>query len=160
MRIRHGLRLEEENDFDIVTQETAGRVFEQVTSATFLALVVLSSVALLVGGIGVMAIMTISVTERTPEIGLRKAVGARRREILWQFLLEAATLTTVGGIAGVALGSATGLLVHWSSGFPVSLPWWSFLLGLGVSGGVGVVFGMLPAVKASRLDPIEALRHE
>jgi putative ABC transport system permease protein len=160
MRIRHGLRLDEENDFDIVTQEAAGKLVAQVTSATFLALIVMSSIALLVGGIGVMAIMTISVTERTREIGLRKALGARRREILAQFLLEAATLTTLGGIAGVLLGSATGLAVHWLSGFPVSLPWWSFVLGLGFSCGVGLVFGMLPAMKASRLDPIEALRHE
>jgi putative ABC transport system permease protein len=160
MRIRHGLRLDEENDFDIITQESAGKVIQQVTSATLLALVALSSIALLVGGIGVMAIMTISVTERTREIGLRKALGARRREILLQFLLEAATLTTIGGIAGVALGSGTGLLVHWISGFPISLPWWSFALGLGFSSGVGLVFGMLPAMKASRLDPIEALHHE
>jgi putative ABC transport system permease protein len=160
MRIRHGLRLDEENDFDIVTQEAAGKLVAQVTGATFIALIVISSIALLVGGIGVMAIMTISVTERTREIGLRKALGARRREILAQFLLEAATLTTLGGIAGVLLGSVTGLTVHWFSGFPVSLPWWSFGLGLGFSCGVGLVFGMLPAIKASRLDPIEALRHE
>jgi putative ABC transport system permease protein len=160
MRIRHGLRLDEENDFDIVTQEAAGKLVAQVTSATFLALIVMSSIALLVGGIGVMAIMTISVTERTREIGLRKALGARRREILAQFLLEAATLTTLGGIAGVLLGSLTGLTVHWFSGFPISLPWWSFVLGLGFSCGVGLLFGMLPAMKASRLDPIVALRHE
>lgn len=160
MRIRHGLRLDEENDFDIITQETAGKVLQQVTSATLLALVAMSSIALLVGGIGVMAIMTISVTERTREIGLRKALGARRREILLQFLLEAAALTTLGGIVGVALGSLTGLFVHWISGFPISLPWWSFALGLGFSSAVGLVFGMLPAIKASRLHPIEALRHE
>jgi putative ABC transport system permease protein len=160
MRIRHGLRLEEENDFDIITQESAAKVMQQVTSATLLAVVALSSIALLVGGIGVMAIMTISVTERTREIGLRKALGARRREILLQFLLEAAALTTLGGIVGVVLGSGTGLVMHWISGFPISLPWWSFVLGLGFSAGVGLVFGMLPAMKASRLDPIEALHHE
>jgi putative ABC transport system permease protein len=160
MRIRHGLRLEEENDFDIITQESAAKVMQQVTSATLLAVVALSSIALLVGGIGVMAIMTISVTERTREIGLRKALGARRREILLQFLLEAAALTTLGGIVGVVLGSGTGLVMHWISGFPISLPWWSFVLGLGFSAGVGLVFGMLPAMKASRVDPIEALRHE
>jgi putative ABC transport system permease protein len=160
MRIRHGLRLDEENDFEIITQESAGRTMQQVTSATFMAVVAMSSIALLVGGIGVMAIMTISVTERTREIGLRKALGARRREILLQFLLEAAALTTLGGIAGVVLGSGTGLAVHWISGFPISLPWWSFFLGLGFSSGVGLVFGMLPAMKASRLDPIQALRHE
>jgi len=160
MRIRHGLRLDEENDFDIITQEAAGKAMQQVTSATLLALVAMSSIALLVGGIGVMAIMTISVTERTRELGLRKALGARRREIVIQFLLEAGALTTLGGVIGVGLGSGTGLLVHWISGFPISLPWWSFALGLGFSSGVGLVFGMLPAMKASRLDPIEALRHE
>jgi len=104
--------------------------------------------------------MTIAVTERTHEIGLRKALGARRHEILWQFLLEAVALTSVGGVAGVILGSSIGYLVHWLSAFPISLPWWSFALGLGFSGGVGIVFGMLPALRASRLDPIEALRHE
>jgi putative ABC transport system permease protein len=160
MRIRHELRLDQENDFEIVTQESAGRSMKQITSATLLALVTLSSIALLVGGIGVMAIMTISVTERTREIGLRKALGARRREILLQFLLEAAALTSLGGIVGVVLGSLIGLLIHSLSGFPISLPWWSFALGLGFSAGVGLIFGMLPAIKASRLDPIVALRHE
>jgi putative ABC transport system permease protein len=160
MRIRHELRLDQENDFEVVTQESAGRSMKQITSATLLALVTLSSIALLVGGIGVMAIMTISVTERTREIGLRKALGARRREILLQFLLEAAALTSLGGIVGVVLGSLVGLLIHSLSGFPISLPWWSFVLGLGFSAGVGLLFGMLPAIKASRLDPIVALRHE
>jgi ABC-type antimicrobial peptide transport system permease subunit len=114
----------------------------------------------MVGGIGVMAIMSISVTERTREIGLRKALGARRIEILVQFLLEAAFLTSVGGVIGILLGSAIGLGVHFASGFPVSLPWWSFALGLGFSAAVGLFFGIYPAVRASRLDPIEALRHE
>ena len=114
----------------------------------------------MVGGIGVMAIMTISVTERTREIGVRQAIGARRREILVQFLIEAAVLTSVGGILGVIMGSAIGLVVNLVSGFPVSLPWWSFALGLGFSAGIGIFFGMLPAWRASRLDPIEALRYE
>jgi len=114
----------------------------------------------MVGGIGVMAIMTISVTERTREIGVRQAIGARRREILVQFLIEAAVLTSVGGILGVLMGSAIGLVVNLVSGFPVSLPWWSFALGLGFSAGIGIFFGMLPAWRASRLDPIEALRYE
>ena len=160
MRIRHGLRLDEENDFDLVTQDAVLRLWQRTTQAVFFSLVVISSIALLVGGIGVMAIMTISVTERTNEIGLRKALGARRREILWQFLVEAAALTSAGGILGVILGSGTGLLVHLVSGFPVSLPWWSFALGLGFSASVGLIFGMMPAIKASRLDPIEALHHE
>jgi len=160
MRIRHGLRLDEPNDFDLVTQDAALRVWEQATRAIFLGLVVISSIALLVGGIGVMAIMTMSVTERTNEIGLRKALGARRREILWQFLIEAAALTSVGGVLGILLGSTIGLLVHFTFDFPISLPWWSFALGLGFSASVGLVFGIAPAIRASRLDPIEALRHE
>ena len=160
MRIRHGLRLDQPDDFDLVTQDAALRVWDQVSRATFLALIVISSIALLVGGIGVMAIMMISVTERTREIGVRKALGARRQEILWQFLAEAVFLTSAGGVLGIVLGTAVGVAVHYFSGFPVSLPWWSFALGIGFSASVGVFFGMVPAVKASRLDPIEALRYE
>jgi putative ABC transport system permease protein len=160
MRIRHGLTLDKENDFDIVTSDAILRVWDQISQAILLALVVISSIALMVGGIGVMAIMTISVTERTREIGVRKAIGARRREILVQFLIEAAVLTSVGGLLGVLMGSAIGLLVNVVSGFPVSLPWWSFALGLGFSASIGIFFGMLPAWRASRLDPIEALRYE
>jgi putative ABC transport system permease protein len=160
MRIRHGLKLDEPDDFDVVTQDAALRTWDQVSRATFLGLVVISSIALMVGGIGVMAIMTISVTERTREIGVRKALGARRREILFQFLAEAAVLTLVGGLLGIALGAGIGVTVHQATGFPVSLPWWSFALGLGFSAAVGIFFGMVPAVRASRLDPIEALRYE
>jgi putative ABC transport system permease protein len=136
------------------------KIFDQLTQAVFLALVVISSIALMVGGIGVMAIMMISVTERTREIGVRKALGAKRRDILWQFLLEAVFLTALGGLLGVLLGSGVGLIVHWATEFPVSLPWWSFAIGLGFSATVGIFFGMYPAFKAARLDPIEALRYE
>jgi putative ABC transport system permease protein len=160
MRIRHGLTLDEPNDFDLVTQDAALDVWEQVSQATFLALVTISSIALMVGGIGVMAIMTISVTERTREIGLRKALGARRKDILFQFLAEAVALTLFGGILGIFLGSTIGITVSLATGFPVSLPWWSFAIGLGFSAAVGIFFGMVPAVRAARLDPIEALRHE
>jgi putative ABC transport system permease protein len=160
MRIRHGLRLDEPNDFDLATQDAILRVWDQISRATFLALIVISSIALMVGGIGVMAIMMISVTERTREIGVRKALGARRQEILFQFLSEAAVLTSIGGILGILCGSAIGLSVTLATGFPISLPWWSFAIGLGFSAGVGIFFGMVPAVRASRLDPIEALRHE
>jgi putative ABC transport system permease protein len=160
MRARHNLRLDQPNDFDLGTQDALLKVWDQFSQATFLALVVISSIALMVGGIGVMAIMMISVTERTREIGVRKALGARRREILWQFMIEAVFLTSVGGVIGIVFGSSIGLLVHWASGFPVSLPWWSFALGIGFSAGVGIFFGLFPAVKASRLDPIEALRYE
>ena len=160
MRIRHNLKLDEPNDFDLVTQDAILKVWDQFSQATFLALVVISSIALMVGGIGVMAIMMISVTERTREIGVRKALGARRREILWQFLIEAAFLTSMGGVLGIIFGSSIGVIVHWVSGFPISLPWWSFALGIGFSASVGIFFGLFPAIKASRLDPIEALRYE
>jgi putative ABC transport system permease protein len=160
MRIRHGLRLDEPNDFDLLTQDAILGLWNQITGAAFLALVVLSSIALMVGGIGVMSIMTISVTERTREIGVRKALGARRVEVLWQFLLEAVFLTSAGGLLGIVLGTGVGLAVHALTGFPISLPWWSFGIGVGFSASVGVFFGMVPAIRASRLDPIEALRYE
>jgi putative ABC transport system permease protein len=160
MRTRHGLRLNEPNDFDILTQDAVLGLWDQISRGTFFALVVISSIALMVGGIGVMAIMSISVTERTREIGVRKALGARRAEILFQFLMEAAFLTSLGGILGIMLGSSIGVAIHLISGFPISLPWWSFAIGMGFSASVGIFFGMYPAFKASRLDPIEALRHE
>ena len=160
MRIRHGLRLDEPDDFDISTQDQFLQLWDRISQGTFFALIVISSIALMVGGIGVMAIMSISVTERTREIGIRKALGARRAEILFQFLMEAAFLTSAGGLLGIALGASIGWLVHLVSGFPISLPWWSFAIGLGFSASVGIFFGMYPAIKASRLDPIEALRYE
>jgi putative ABC transport system permease protein len=159
MRVRHGLRLDEANDFEMSGQDAILRIWDQASQAVFLALVVISSVALMVGGIGVMAIMMISVTERTREIGLRKALGARRQEILVQFLSEAAVLTSTGGILGILFGSGIGLSINALTGFPISLPWWSFAIGLGFSASVGIFFGMFPAVRAARLDPIEALRH-
>src|SRR6185436_2134527 len=160
MRIRHGLKLDEPDDFDLVTQDAFLKLWDRISQATFFALIVISSIALMVGGIGVMAIMSISVTERTREIGVRKALSARRVEILFQFLMEAAFLTSLGGVLGIALGASIGWAVHFASGFPVSLPWWSFAIGLGFSASVGIFFGMYPAFKASRLDPIEALRYE
>jgi putative ABC transport system permease protein len=160
MRSRHGLKLDQPDDFDLFTQDSILKLYERVSQAILFSLVVISSIALMVGGIGVMAIMSISVTERTREIGVRKALGARRIEILFQFLMEAAFLTSLGGVLGIALGSGIGGLIHLVSGFPISLPWWSFAIGLGFSASVGIFFGMYPAFKASRLDPIEALRYE
>ena len=153
MRARHGLRLDQESDFDIGTQEAIFKIWERISSGIFMALVAISSIALMVGGIGVMAIMTISVTERTREIGVRKALGARRREILWQFLLEAVFLTSLGGVIGIVLGATIGWLINVVSGFPISLPWWSFAIGIGFSASVGIFFGIVPAFKAARLDP-------
>jgi putative ABC transport system permease protein len=160
MRARHGLKLDEPNDFNMETQDAFLKLWDQISRATFFALVVISSIALMVGGIGVMAIMSISVTERTREIGVRKALGARRAEILFQFLIEAAFLTSLGGVIGITLGAGIGWAVHLFTGFPISLPWWSFAIGLSFSASVGIFFGMWPAFKASRLDPIEALRYE
>src|ERR1700736_6807370 len=108
MRIRHGLKLDQPDDFDMVTQDAVLKLWDRISQATFFALIVISSIALMVGGIGVMAIMSISVTERTREIGVRKALGARRAEILFQFLMEAAFLTSLGGVIGIGLGAASG----------------------------------------------------
>jgi putative ABC transport system permease protein len=123
-------------------------------------MVALSSVALLVGGIGVMAIMMVSVTDRTREIGLRKAVGATRREILWQFLVEAATLTLLGGLLGILVGLGTGQVLKSVLGLKSGVPLWSAVVACGVSIGIGLTFGLYPANRASRMDPVEALRHE
>jgi putative ABC transport system permease protein len=160
MRVRHGLRLNQANDFDIATSDLFVKFFERVTRYIYLGLVVISSIALMVGGIGVMAIMMISVTERTREIGVRKALGARRREILWQFLLEAVVLTGVGGLLGILIGIGIGYAATALTGLPTSLNWKPFAIGMGFSSAVGIIFGMLPAMRASRLDPIEALRYE
>jgi putative ABC transport system permease protein len=152
--------VDQPSDFDVSTQDMIMQSAEQVTQGLYLGLVAISSVALLVGGIGVMAIMMISVTERTREIGVRKALGARRREILNQFLVEALVLTSAGGLLGVLAGNFIALLVRLLTPLPASMPWWSFAIGFGFSGVVGLFFGLMPAVKASRLDPIEALRYE
>ena len=160
MRIRHNLKLNQDDDFNISSQDMIMQSFEQVTQGIYLGLLAISSVALMVGGIGVMAIMMISVTERTREIGVRKALGARRREILWQFLIEAVVLTSVGGIMGVLFGGSVGTIVKLLTPLPVSMPWWSFAIGFSFSAAVGIFFGLFPAFRASRLNPIEALRYE
>lgn len=148
------------NTFDLITQDQILDIVGKFTSYFFIAMVALSSVALLVGGIGVMAIMMVSVTDRTREIGLRKAVGATRREILWQFLIEAATLTLLGGLLGIALGLGAGELVKAVFGFTAAVPLWSAGVACAVSIAIGLLFGLYPANRASRMDPVEALRHE
>ena len=148
------------NTFDFLTQDQILDVVGKFTTYFFLAMVSLSSVALLVGGIGVMAIMMVSVTDRTREIGLRKALGATRREILWQFLVEAASLTLVGGLLGIALGLAAGELMKAVLDLRSGVPLWSAALACAVSVAIGLVFGLYPANRASRMDPVEALRHE
>ena len=148
------------NTFDLITQDQILDVIGKFTSYFFLAMVSLSSVALLVGGIGVMAIMMVSVSDRTREIGLRKALGATRREVLWQFLVEAATLTMVGGAVGILFGLGAGALLKAGLGLDSAVPLWSIALACGVSIGIGLVFGLIPANRAARMDPVEALRHE
>ena len=160
MRIRHGLKLDEANDFDLVTQDAALQVWEQVSQAVLLALVVISSIALMVGGIGVMAIMMISVTERTREIGVRKALGATRRAIQWQFLVEAATLTLVGGVIGMIAGGLIAFLISTVTPLPAHVPLGSVIAALLAAAVTGLLFGIYPATKAARLDPVEALRYE
>jgi putative ABC transport system permease protein len=123
-------------------------------------MLVLSSIGLMVGGVGVVAIMMISVTERTREIGVRKALGATRREILWQFLVESMTVTVIGGAFGVAVGAGGALLIGIFTPLPVSIPFWSIAAAVGVSAISGIGFGIYPASRASRLDPVEALRYE
>jgi putative ABC transport system permease protein len=134
--------------------------FHQIVDKVALATVVLSSIGLLVGGIGVMNIMLVSVTERTREIGVRKAIGARSKDITWQFLLEAMTLTGVGGLIALILVNALVLLVRLTLEWPGVVPLWAAATGILVSVTIGLVFGVWPAFKASKLDPVEALRYE
>ena len=160
LRRMRGLRPGDPNTFDMITSDQILDVFNNLTGVFFLVMIVLSSVALMVGGIGVMAIMMVSVTSRTREIGVRKAVGATRREILWQFLIEAATLTLVGGAVGISVGLAAGEVLKRLLGFETGVPIWSAVVATGVSVGIGLLFGLLPASRAARLDPVEALRYE
>lgn len=160
LRRMRGLRPGEPNTFDMLTSDQVLGIFNRLTGVFFLVMIVLSSVALMVGGIGVMAIMMVSVTSRTREIGVRKAVGATRREILWQFLIEAATLTVIGGAIGILIGLGTGQVLKGVLGFETGVPLWSAVVATGVSVGIGLIFGLLPANRAARLDPVEALRYE
>ncbi len=160
LREHRGLRPAQRNTFDLITQEQILDVFNQLTGVFFLVMIVLASVALMVGGIGVMAIMMVSVTDRTREIGVRKALGATRGDILVQFLIEAATLTGIGGMIGIAVGLAAGQGVTRLLGIDAAPPIGLTLIAVLVSVGIGVVFGVLPARRAARLDPIEALRYE
>jgi len=148
------------NSFDIGGQNQFIQFYEQLTGGAYLVMLVISSIGLMVGGIGVMNIMLVSVTERTREIGVRKALGARRRDILFQFLLEAMMLTGFGGLVGIVLASGVSALVDWLSPLPsrVSIFW--VIMAFSVSVSVGLFFGMYPAARAARLDPIEALRYE
>ena len=160
LRSRRGVKQGEKDNFGISSQDALLDIYNQLTGATFLVLTAISAVALMIGGIGVMNIMLVSVTERTKEIGIRKAVGATRSVILVQFLAEAVVLTAIGGTAGVIIGEILSLLINAYSPLPAYIPIWAIFLGVLVSSAVGVVFGVFPALKAANLDPIEALRFE
>ncbi len=160
LREMRGLRFNEPNNFSVLNPERITRIFEQFTGGATAALVVIAGISLVIGGIGVMNIMLMNVTQRTREIGVRVAVGARRRDILQQFLTEAVTLTTVGGLAGVAAGTLLALLVGKVSPFPPRISAWAVGSGLLVAMLVGLVFGTYPAWRAARLDPIDSLRYE
>ena len=160
LRRRRQVPLGKPDNFGISSQDALLDIYNQLTSATYLVLTAISAVALMIGGIGVMNIMLVSVTERTKEIGIRKAVGATRISIMSQFLIEAVILTGIGGLIGLIVGEAMSFLINTYSPLPAYIPFWAVLMSLVVSGGVGVIFGLYPAWKAASLDPIEALRWE
>ena len=160
LRAKRGLKPLAENNFAVVSQDKLLDTFNQVTFGFFAVMVALSGVGLMVGGVGVIAIMMISVTERTREIGVRKALGATKREIMFQFLVEAATLTLVGGVVGMALGALISMAIAKFSPIPASVPLWSVATALLASVVTGVLFGLYPAFRAAQLDPVEALRFE
>ncbi|HEV8479575.1 MAG TPA: ABC transporter permease [Candidatus Eisenbacteria bacterium] len=160
LRQRRGLRANKDNNFAVLTDDAILDLYHSVTNAFYLAMILIASIALLVGGIGVMNVMLISVTERTKEIGLRKAIGARRGAILWQFLFEAMTLAGTGGAIGIMLGLAIAKLIDLLTPLPSAAPLWSVIVAFVFSLGVGLFFGMYPAVRAAAMDPVDALRFE
>ena len=160
LRSMRGLGPAEDNNFALVESQQIIESFNQLTAAFFLVMIALSSVALLVGGIGVVGIMLISVTERTREIGIRKAVGATRNEILWQFLVEAAVLTFLGGAIGLGLGAALADLVEARTPIPAAIPLWSVVAALASAVITGMAFGLFPALRGARMTPVKALRFE
>ena len=160
MRRRHKLRPGQPDDFGFITSQQFLALYRNVTTGIYAALVGLVAISLVVGGIVVMNIMLVAVTERTREIGIRKAVGARHADVMRQFLMEAVTLSAIGGVIGVGLGFAIAVVVSGLTPLPYAVTWWSIALGVGLASVVGIVFGLYPAAKAARLDPIEALRHE
>jgi putative ABC transport system permease protein len=160
LRRRRNVPYNKPDNFSIQTQVEAAQQFNDIIFGVVLAIIVLSSIGLLIGGVGVMNIMLVSVTERTREIGVRKAIGARSSDITWQFLFEAMTLTGAGGIIGILVGGGIVLLIPVVTSMKAVVPLWAVVVGFSVSVGIGLIFGVWPATKASRLNPVEALRYE
>jgi putative ABC transport system permease protein len=160
LRSSRGLGPAKENNFAVIRQEQMVETFNKFTGAFFVIMIALSSVALMVGGVGVIAIMMIAVTERTREIGVRKAIGATRREILWQFLFEAITLTVIGCGIGMLIGGGAAAAIEAATPIPAAVPFGAVIAALTMATVAGIAFGMWPALKASRLDPVDALRYE
>lgn len=160
MRTQRKVAPGEENDFEIESNDTVTGFFDNLTKYVRIVAIAIASISLLVAGVGIMNIMLVSVTERTREIGIRKSVGAKRSDILWQFLIEAIVLSEVGGVIGIFCGLGIGKLVDLLTPVPAAVPVWTVFLGLIFCSVVGLIFGVYPAAKAARMDPIVALRHE
>jgi len=160
MRLRRGVPADKPNDFAVSTQEDLMDIYRKITSAIYLVMVIISSIGLLVGGVGVMNIMLVSVTERTREIGIRKAIGARKKDILWQFLIEAMTLSGSGGILGIIIGLLLGEFVAAVTPLAAGVSLFWIILGFSFAVSVGLIFGIYPAYRAAKLDPIVSLRYE
>jgi putative ABC transport system permease protein len=160
MRLVRGLHPEDLNDFEVFSNESLIEAFNKIADMVSIGALIISGIALLASGVGVMNIMLVSVTERTKEIGVRKSIGAKKSNILLQFLAEAVALSLIGGVAGVAIGVGGGNAVAMLMNTAVTFPWMWAGIGLLVCGSIGIIFGLYPAWKAARLDPIEALRYE
>ena len=160
MRTRRHDAVGQPDDFELETNDTFLDIWKQISSLFAWVVLGIASISLVVGGIVIMNIMLVSVTERTREIGVRKALGARQRDVLLQFLIESATMATTGGAIGVAFGVGVAKLITLIVGFPTAVPLWAVLLGLVLAGSVGIFFGVYPASKAAKLDPVVALRAE
>jgi putative ABC transport system permease protein len=160
MRLVRGLKPEDANDFEVFSNESLIEAFNKIADVVAMGALIISAIALLASGVGVMNIMLVSVTERTKEIGIRKSIGAKKRNILLQFLAEAVALSLLGGVAGVAIGVGGGNAVAMMMNTAITFPWLWTGIGLAVCGGIGIIFGLYPAWKAASLDPIEALRYE